>query len=386
MSTTSQTPDRELLIQQLAGALLEVVETHGPWHDADCPCDDTCDCSAKPMHDRINAALRSALSPGSSAPNQETEIPCVPEAEHRFSVHWRCRRCGLIMYSPTTGRSYGPCPGRTAPHPSCGADDWEPLQSEADIEWSRPDESCGRYANPQAAAFSVPQLLDEMIEALVERDSSPEEIADEVLVKARRLRTLFVASPDPAPLREVLKLVRNSIGDLRNGFARAVEPSRWVEQMQGFIDEMLASAPPVASPATLPEPVRQEIVARIEAVRDTLTRVPVPLIQRSLDTIVERLNAFDSSPGAPEKCVCQWDPYGRGIVDVSPLCPLHLLDGEHVRSKSAPPATEQLIREIARKSMYAVSNPYLSAEAYRAALADVCNLAMSAPIEWEKAK
>lgn len=36
----------------------ELVDRFGPWHDEDCPADDTCDCSAKPLHDRINAALR----------------------------------------------------------------------------------------------------------------------------------------------------------------------------------------------------------------------------------------------------------------------------------------------------------------------------------------
>jgi len=46
--------------RQLAAALREVVETFGPWHDDDCPCDDTCDCSAKPLHDRVNAALRAS--------------------------------------------------------------------------------------------------------------------------------------------------------------------------------------------------------------------------------------------------------------------------------------------------------------------------------------
>jgi hypothetical protein len=42
-----------------------------------------------------------------------------------------------------------------------------------------------------------------------------------------------------ADLREALVLTRNTIGDLRNGFARSVEPARWVEQLQEYIQEVL---------------------------------------------------------------------------------------------------------------------------------------------------
>lgn len=42
---------------RLTAVMREVVQTYGPWHDDDCPCDDTCDCSAKPLHDKVNAAL-----------------------------------------------------------------------------------------------------------------------------------------------------------------------------------------------------------------------------------------------------------------------------------------------------------------------------------------
>jgi hypothetical protein len=41
----------------IADILREVVDRFGPWHDEDCPADDTCDCSAKTLHDRINTAL-----------------------------------------------------------------------------------------------------------------------------------------------------------------------------------------------------------------------------------------------------------------------------------------------------------------------------------------
>lgn len=46
--------------EEILAALKAVVETYGPWHDEGCPCDDTCDCSAKPIHDAVNAAIRRA--------------------------------------------------------------------------------------------------------------------------------------------------------------------------------------------------------------------------------------------------------------------------------------------------------------------------------------
>jgi hypothetical protein len=50
-------------VDALEAALREVVDTFGPWHDDDCPGDDTCDCSAKPLHDQINAALAAREQP-----------------------------------------------------------------------------------------------------------------------------------------------------------------------------------------------------------------------------------------------------------------------------------------------------------------------------------
>jgi len=44
----------------LLSALMAVVEQFGPWHDDECPGDDTCSCSAKPIHDRVNAAVARA--------------------------------------------------------------------------------------------------------------------------------------------------------------------------------------------------------------------------------------------------------------------------------------------------------------------------------------
>lgn len=35
--------------------LRSYVEMAGSFHDAECPGDDTCDCTAKPMHDAVNA-------------------------------------------------------------------------------------------------------------------------------------------------------------------------------------------------------------------------------------------------------------------------------------------------------------------------------------------
>lgn len=52
------------LVGQITAVVTELVENHGPWHDEDCPGDDTCDCTAKPMHDAINAAMKSAAQIG----------------------------------------------------------------------------------------------------------------------------------------------------------------------------------------------------------------------------------------------------------------------------------------------------------------------------------
>lgn len=49
--------DRLVERDELLSILRELVLTFGPWHADDCPGDDTCSCSAKPLHDRINAAL-----------------------------------------------------------------------------------------------------------------------------------------------------------------------------------------------------------------------------------------------------------------------------------------------------------------------------------------
>jgi hypothetical protein len=45
---------------QLLAALKAVVDQFGPWHDEDCPADDTCDCSAKPIHEAVDAAIAKA--------------------------------------------------------------------------------------------------------------------------------------------------------------------------------------------------------------------------------------------------------------------------------------------------------------------------------------
>lgn len=44
---------------------------------------------------------------------------------------------------------------------------------------------------------------------------------------------------DMDDLRETLLMTRQTIGDLRNGFASFVDPARWVEQLQGVINTVL---------------------------------------------------------------------------------------------------------------------------------------------------
>jgi hypothetical protein len=47
-------------------------------------------------------------------------------------------------------------------------------------------------------------------------------------------------------LREALEIASNTAGDLRSGFAKSVDPARWVEQFQAHCGAALA--PPVATP------------------------------------------------------------------------------------------------------------------------------------------
>jgi len=67
--------------------LREVVERFGPWHDEDCPADDTCDCSAKPLHDRINAALTRQATYDSGS---EDCAICHKATQNGV---WGCDRC-----------------------------------------------------------------------------------------------------------------------------------------------------------------------------------------------------------------------------------------------------------------------------------------------------
>ena len=43
-------------------------------------------------------------------------------------------------------------------------------------------------------------------------------------------------------LRDTLFVVRNTIGDLRNGFSKTVDPHGWVTSVQAFCDEALAAS------------------------------------------------------------------------------------------------------------------------------------------------
>ena len=47
----------------------------------------------------------------------------------------------------------------------------------------------------------------------------------------------------PDDVVEELMLVRNCIGDLRNGFAKSVDPARWVEQALATFDKALSAIP-----------------------------------------------------------------------------------------------------------------------------------------------
>lgn len=50
---------------------------------------------------------------------------------------------------------------------------------------------------------------------------------------------LIAAAPD---LLDALKVLRNTLGDIRKGFSPAVDPARWVEQAQSHADAAIAKA------------------------------------------------------------------------------------------------------------------------------------------------
>lgn len=50
---------------------------------------------------------------------------------------------------------------------------------------------------------------------------------------------LIAAAPE---LLETLKILRNTVGDLRNGFSKSVDCARWVEQFQAAADRAISKA------------------------------------------------------------------------------------------------------------------------------------------------
>lgn len=63
--------------------------------------------------------------------------------------------------------------------------------------------------------------------------------AIETIEAFARHRIAAIEATGVVELRECLMLVRNTVGDLRKGFAKSVEPSSWVEQLQAHIDNTL---------------------------------------------------------------------------------------------------------------------------------------------------
>lgn len=49
----------------------------------------------------------------------------------------------------------------------------------------------------------------------------------------------YVRADDVLMLRDALFMLRNSVGDLENGFSKSVDPKRWVEQAQYVADKAL---------------------------------------------------------------------------------------------------------------------------------------------------
>lgn len=102
--------------------------------------------------------------------------------------------------------------------------------------------------------------------------------APDALKKARDLwNTRSPVEDARGELVEALEVTRGTVGDLRKGFAPDVDPARWVEQLQAYIDTALAKSLP--SPrgwqdiATAPKDGTRVIVAKIGWCHSTLERL-----------------------------------------------------------------------------------------------------------------
>lgn len=224
----ADTPEREMQIRQLAAALRAVVENFGPWHDEDCPGDDTCDCSAKPIHDQVNTALRGCdhadlkryASPGSSAPEPK-----------RWPIKMVRMRCRDFREGYRAGYARGEAGEVEDPEPA-----WDRSKASAEMAELPPPASaqepvspCGHYAR-----FAV---------TLADYDGNEQPSC----MQCQRDEAQK-ATPEPAPLRKALERLVACCTSADG--AISPEPADRGEWLDAMVDarQALASASTGASP------------------------------------------------------------------------------------------------------------------------------------------
>ncbi len=105
-----------------------------------------------------------------------------------------------------------------------------------DGKWLTLVERIAALSNP------LPRVSDEPERCIICNGRTFAKIDGEQAHRCVECKTVIATLPEPSSsiLVDALKMARNSIGDLKKGFSPSVEPARWVEQLQAYIDAALA--------------------------------------------------------------------------------------------------------------------------------------------------
>lgn len=96
-------------------------------------------------------------------------------------------------------------------------------------------EACGAKKFGRGESYPVEwRISDKDLNEFLEKSSG--EVTGRI---TERLHKQGISRDRTERLVDGLTMVRNTIGDLVNGFSKAVEPRRWVEQVQASIDAAL---------------------------------------------------------------------------------------------------------------------------------------------------
>ncbi len=104
------------------------------------------------------------------------------------------------------------------------------------------DKAAIRAADNGAEGLSetMTDVMPDNHKALVERLLRPASEVENAMMCVESAVMLRAQAQTIAALRSALEVARNTVGDLRNGFSRNVDPARWVKQTQAHIDAALS--------------------------------------------------------------------------------------------------------------------------------------------------